>query len=88
MLTKFKQQLKNKGEIYLGLRIRSGATNTQLKQVMADDSLKIDVAAAPVKGRANLELIKFLAKEFAIPLDNVKLIAGKGEASKLVKLIK
>lgn len=88
MLEDFKQQLKRNGEVYLSLRIRPRAAQTKIKQVMTDETIKIDVAAVPVKGKANAALVKFLAKEFAVPAEQVMIMAGVGESSKLVKLRK
>ncbi len=91
MLNKFVKQFNGHGEIYLRIKARPGAAKTMVKQVMADgegDIIKIDVAAPAVKNKANLELARFLAGEFAISKNNVKIIAGAGEREKLVKLVK
>ncbi len=53
---------------------------------MEDNTVKIDVAARPVKGKANKELIKFLAKEFDVMEENVIIISGAGEKTKLIKV--
>lgn len=53
---------------------------------MADETIKIDVAILPIKGRANQELIEFLAKEFEVRKNNVKIIKGVGEKNKLIKI--
>ncbi|MFH1412507.1 MAG: DUF167 domain-containing protein [bacterium] len=87
MLGKFKKQLLNKGELYLNIKVRPNASKTEIRQVM-DETIKINIAAPAVKNKANQELVKFLAKEFAISKNNVKLISGMGEPRKLVKLIK
>jgi len=89
MLDNYKEKLKEKGEIYLRIKVRPLASLTAVKQISEDedgDTIKIDLAAAPVKGKANLELIKFLADEFAVNKDNVKIISGAGERVKLIKI--
>ena len=78
-LSEFKRQLRRAGEIYLRIKVRPQATATKVKDLMSDQTIKIDVAAPPVKGKANAELIKFLAQEFAVTKENIKIISGAGE---------
>jgi len=40
------------------------------------DALKIRVAAPPVEGAANQELLRFLAKRLALPVARVRLVTG------------
>jgi hypothetical protein len=88
MFVKFKKFYQEKGEVYLRVKVRPNASKTCVKEIMADETVKIDLAAAPEKGKANQELIKYLAKQFNIVADNVKIISGAGERLKLVKIIK
>lgn len=48
------------------------------------DILKIKLNAQPDKGKANDELIKFLAKTFAIPKSRIQILSG--QTSRLKKL--
>lgn len=88
MLENFKKILKNKGEVYLTVKARPGADRTTVKDIMDDEAIKIDIAAPAIKGKANEELVKFLAKEFEAAKNNIKIISGAGEKIKLVKIIK
>jgi len=88
MLSSFKKILARDGEVYLRIKARPNASQTLVKQVMADETMKLEVAAPPVKGQANQEIIKFLAKEFVVSKDNIKIIAGAGEPLKLIKVKK
>ena len=47
---------------------------------------KIRIKSAPEKGKANDELIKFLAKEFATPKENIEIISGKTDRIKLIRI--
>ncbi len=87
-LEKYKEALKKNKEVYLRVKARPGAAKTGVKDIMADQTLKIDIAAPAVKGKANQELIKFLAGQFAINKNNVKIISGAGERIKLVKIVR
>ena len=70
------------------IKAKPGASKTQVKEIMADNSIKIFVAAEPVKGKANQELIKFLSREFDVAKNSVKIIGGAGDRVKLVKIEK
>jgi len=87
MLSKFKSQLFEKGETYLRVKVRPGASRNMIREIMADNTIKIDIAAAPVRGQANNELIKFLAGEFSAAKKNVIILSGAGEKIKLIKVI-
>ncbi len=86
VIDEFKEKLKEKKEIYLRIKAAPGAQKSEIKEIMADNTIKIDVAALPVKGRANQELIKFLAKEFEVNKNNVKIINGAQSKLKLIKI--
>ncbi|KKQ60755.1 MAG: hypothetical protein US81_C0013G0007 [Parcubacteria group bacterium GW2011_GWE2_38_18] len=91
MLTKFVEQFKEKGETYLRIKARPGANATEVRGIMEGEegeTIKIDVAAVPENGKANLELIKYLAKWFLVVKKNVKIVSGAGDKVKLIKIVK
>lgn len=91
MLSQYIKEFNRAREIYLRIKVRPDADLTKIRQILKDedgDIIKIDVAAPAVKGKANQALMEFLAKEFAIGKNGVKLIGGAGDRLKLVKLIK
>jgi uncharacterized protein (TIGR00251 family) len=49
-----------------------------------DGSLEIFLAAPPVDGAANEELVRFLASELGIPKRNVEIVRGETSHRKLV----
>ncbi|MDO9311068.1 MAG: DUF167 domain-containing protein, partial [Nitrosomonas sp.] len=48
------------------------------------DALRIKLAAAPVEGKANAALLKFLAKHFDVPLSQVILRQGDKSRHKVI----
>ena len=50
------------------------------------DALKIRVAAPPVDGEANDELIRFLSRRLSIPSTSVQIHSGAGSRHKRVRL--
>ena len=51
-----------------------------------DGALKIRVAAPPVEGAANQELVKFLARKFGVSRTAVTLISGANARNKLIRI--
>ena len=86
MISHYIENLAKNKEIYLRIKVWPGASKTEFKAEMIDGTLKIAVAAPPEKGKANIALLKFLAREFSIDKNNIKIISGAGERLKLVKI--
>lgn len=86
MLEKFRDNLSNNKEIYFRVKVIPGAAKTELKEEMADETLKIALAAAPEKGAANKELVNYLAEELGVRKYQVKIISGLTDRLKLIKI--
>ena len=52
-----------------------------------DGALKVRIAAPPVEGAANAELIKLLAKAFGVSKSSVEIVGGQTSKTKQVKII-
>lgn len=50
------------------------------------EHLKIRLAAPPVEGRANAELVAFLAQEFGVRREDVEILRGDTARRKLVRV--
>lgn len=87
MFDEDKDKLKKEGITYLRIKVISRASRTEVIDVMADKTIKIAVAAPPEHNKANLELIKFLAKELGYKKNSINIISGKTERLKLVKIV-
>jgi uncharacterized protein len=51
-----------------------------------DGALKVRVAAPPVEGAANDELVRFLAREFDVPTRDVEIRSGHASKTKIVRV--
>jgi uncharacterized protein len=51
-----------------------------------EGALRIRIAAPPVEGAANRELIRFLAKKLKVPQNAVEIISGIGSKNKTIRL--
>lgn len=67
----------------LKLHVVPGARKTAVAGLHGD-RLKVKVAAPPEKGRANEELLAFLARALQVPRQAVHLNSGAGSRAKVV----
>jgi len=67
----------------LTVHIQPRASTTECVGIHGDE-IKIRVAAPPVDGAANDELIRFLARRFSIPSTSVQIYSGAGGRHKRV----
>jgi len=75
---------------YLRIKVTPKSPKTELKGILEDSdgdkTYKIAVKAPPEKGKANIELIKFLSKELSVPKENISIISGATDKLKLIKI--
>lgn len=71
--------------MFLRVKALPGSAKTEITELLKGEepTLKIRLAAPPEKGKANLELCKFLGNMFDAQCE---VISGKAERVKLVKL--
>lgn len=67
----------------LSVHIQPKASTTECVGIYGD-AIKIRVAAPPVDGAANDELIRFLARQLSIPSTSVRIHSGAGGRHKRV----
>lgn len=72
---------------YLRIKVLPKSPKTELIDTMEDGTLKIRIAAPPEKGKANAELIKFLAQKYNVPKDKITILSGKNDPLKLVRIL-
>lgn len=71
----------------LWIKVIPNAKKTEVVGV-ENDLLKIRLAAQPIEGRANEELVAFFSKNFKIAKSNVDIISGELGRSKRVRVPK
>jgi len=69
--------------LVLTLHIQTSAKNTEAAGLHGN-ALRIKLAAAPVEGKANTVLLKFLAKRFDVSLSQVILRQGDKSRHKVI----
>jgi uncharacterized protein (TIGR00251 family) len=68
----------------LRVKVIPRSAKTEIAGTMADGTLKIRIAAPPEKGKANDELIRFLAAYYGVK--RVEIISGHTASLKMVRL--
>lgn len=72
--------------MYIQVKVIPKSAKTEFVERMDDETLKIRIKAAPERGKANLELIKFLAKSVSTSKEDIKIISGHTSTRKLIKV--
>jgi uncharacterized protein len=75
---------KNRG-LTFAVRIVPRASRSEIAGEY-NGALRVRIAAPPVEGAANRELIRLLAKTFKLPQDAVDIISGAGSKNKVVRI--
>lgn len=74
------------GAVVLALHVQPGAKRTQAEGAHGD-ALKVRLAAPPVDGKANAELVRFLAEAFGVPQRRVAIVRGETSRQKTVRIV-
>ena len=74
------------GAVVLDLHVLPGAKRTEVAGTHGD-RLRIRLAAPPVDGAANDELVRFLAEAFGVPRRNVTIVTGATARRKRVRVL-
>jgi len=69
----------------LRLRVSAGASRSRVVGVHGE-ALKVAVAAAPERGKANREVIRLVAETFGVAPRDVAIVAGETSPDKVVRL--
>ncbi len=69
----------------IAVRVQPRASRTEIAGAYGD-AVKIRVAAPPVDGAANAELVAFLAKRLGVPKSNVQIVKGERGRDKLIEI--
>jgi hypothetical protein len=71
----------------LTLRVTPRARKTEFAGVLEDGILRVRVAAPPDEGKANAELLSFLAKVLGVRKNRIDIVAGQRGLDKIVSVL-
>lgn len=77
---------KIEGGVVLGAKIVPGSSRTQIAGIL-DGMLKVKIAAAPEKGKANEALIRYLSARLKLKKNDITIIAGKTNPVKRIEIL-
>lgn len=72
--------------LLLALKVIPRSAKTEFAGVMEDGTQKLRVAAPADKGKANAELIAFLAAEYGVPRSAIRIVSGETSTRKQVRI--
>ena len=73
------------GRVRFSVRVQPRAARSELAGEYGD-ALRIRLAAPPVDGAANDELVSFLSNVFAVTRKSIRILAGETARSKLIEI--
>lgn len=77
---------RESGILHFRIKVIPRAGVTGVRGRMADSTVKIALRAPPSEGRANAELLKFLAGEFGTHPSSVSILSGISSRKKLIAI--
>ena len=70
----------------LSVKVVPRASKTESAGTMADGTRKIRLAAVPENGQANEALLRFLADEYDVTMNQVEIVSGHTSTRKTVRI--
>lgn len=86
MIEELQRQLQREGHIECSVRVRTHASTSRITGMLSDGSVKVDLAAAPEDGKANVALVRLFAEIFRVSADHVQILSGASARRKLVRI--
>ncbi len=70
----------------LRVKVIPRSAKSEIVGELEDGTLKVKIAAAPEKGKANEALCTLLAEHYGVPKSGVVILSGHGSPRKLIRL--
>ena len=70
----------------LRVKVIPKSSRSEIVGTMSDGTLKVKIAAAPERGKANAELRAVLAKAYNVRISDVEILAGETSPLKRVRV--
>lgn len=70
----------------LSVRVVPNKPESRIVDTSDDGTIRIEVKSQPIEGKANQELIKFLAKLLGVNKNQVIIVRGANSRNKLIKI--
>jgi uncharacterized protein len=80
---------KHTADFFILAKIKTGAKAASIIEIEPFDRkrcFKISLKSQPVENKANSELVKLLAKNFNTAMNKIKIVRGKKDKKKVIKI--
>lgn len=85
-IQEFFSALRSGNNLIFTVKVIPRSSRTQIAGRMDDGTLKIRLKAPPEHGKANAELLSFLAKELHVPVSQITMLTGHTTSRKRLAL--
>lgn len=75
----------DKNNMKIAVTVKTGTRKSRIEKV-DDSNYKIQTKELPEKGKANLAVLKIVAKEFGVSPNEIKIVSGKKSSKKILIL--
>lgn len=72
--------------MYLKVKVKPGSRTDNIQR-LTDGSLRIQIKAPPVDGKANVYLLKYLSRVLDIPASGISIKTGSRSSYKLIDIL-
>jgi uncharacterized protein (TIGR00251 family) len=83
-IEKLRLELAQKDPFYIKVKVQSKAPRTEIVGQLDDGVYKVKVAAQPVRGQANAELLRFFKK--SLNASEATIVSGGRDKMKLIRI--
>ena len=83
-LDECRAKLQADKRLTLALKVSPKSSRNEIAGFLEDGTMKLKITAAPEKGKANAEIVAFLADLFAVSKRQVEIVRGETSALKTV----
>ena len=73
------------GDVRISIYVQPRASRTEIVGLHGD-AIKLRIAAPPVDGEANDEVVRFLAKTLGVPASSVSVVSGSSSRRKIIEV--
>ena len=71
----------------LAVRVTPRASRNEIVEIQSDGTVKIHITAPAHEGKANDQLVEFLAEILGAPKTHIDIVAGAGGRDKLISVL-
>lgn len=86
-LDEYRAKLRSDRRITISLKVIPKSSKNEIAGFLEDGTIKLKITAAPERGKANAEIIAFLADQFGVSKRQVEIVRGETSALKTVVIL-